>query len=161
MEFNIMDVLDKVNPDDVELKEEHIPSNISNTSYKVYLYYIRNKIDVDIPASIANEQDENGFTLAMHYLYVNPNIPKSLRHNPDIQDTKGWTIAMHWVSVYHTTIPEWMRCDKLLVNESGKNIGMFWLLYTQQPLEDWMTCDQIIKDNEGYTIEDYIKSIIG
>ena len=98
----------------------------------------------DVPEELRSKckTDENGFTIAMHWLRIMKNeineliddddventIPKWMWHDSEIVDKQKWSIAMHWVSIFHCDVPKWMRHNPNLQNAKGKTIGMLYLM---------------------------------
>ena len=87
-------------------------------------------------------------------------VPTWMRHDPNKQDDKGWTIAIHYMVANHELPPQWMICNSNITTSNGKTPAMFYLLYRDRKYEnedipDWMNHDINIFDIDGYSLIDY------
>ena len=89
-------------------------------------------------------------------------VPNWMRHDPNITDIRGWTIAMHYIYVNHCEPPLWMTCLPTIQTASSKQtVAMMYLMYRNDELKntdipDWMRHDaDTIIDVDGYNLMDY------
>ena len=94
------------------------------------------------------------------HIMKNAAVPVWMRHDPKITDNNGWTIAIHYIVTNLTPPPIWMSTDPTIQTSNGRTCAMYLLLYREKEHENecipvWMQHDVNIFDSLGYSLIDY------
>lgn len=116
--------------------EEDIPNNLKRIYYEYdyitpAMLWIRRRRTLPPDTLLHNPEISSlsgNETCAMFWLiHCDGNVPKILRHSPNIKDAYGFTCMMWWIACRGDDVPRYMRHDPAIQDNEGYTCAIKWI----------------------------------